>query len=535
MTATYLVTGGTGFLGQHLVRQLLEEDKVQVRILSRSADRALERLGAKFIRGSVLSPAQLTEAMQGVDGVYHLAGKVERDPRKAHTLYTLHVTGTRNVLEAAAEAQVRRVVVASTSGTVAVTPDGRTIPDDESPHATEVVQRWPYYLSKVYAEKTARSLSERKKLDVILMRPTLLLGPGDARLSSTKDVLNFIEGRIPIVPHGGLSFVDVRDAAVAFRKAMIHGKPNANYLLGAANLTFDAFFERLEKISGVNRPRVAVPDPAARFGAKLLDLTSRFLGHTPDIDPTSVEMSQHFWYLDWSNAMRDLGWTPRDPGQTLYDTVQWLKANKHVWSAAQGSDTDEPAPKTAKEHPFAPDQGWDQQDRWRHAAYSKPEADAWGHKLGEREFTPDPYEIHDGQPVHQDEGPALHEHPANKWMGSSRITYENYGGGPGLDSLVSDSVKDTVKGAATLVGSLVSGIKDAATSRASSTHAPRHAPPRHAPRYEDDEVYPYDAPVHHSDDAAPPSAARHELDDLLKHASAEEMETILRLVRRMKG
>ncbi len=481
MSKLYLVTGGTGFLGQHLVRQLLKEDGARVRIFSRSKDRALERAGAEFVKGSVLKPKDLTAAMEGVDGVFHLAGKVERDPRRAHTLFTLHVTGTRNVLEAAVEAKVGRVVVASTSGTVGVTRSGRTIPNDDAEHVTDLVKDWPYYLSKVYAEKTALSKASRADVDVILMRPTLLLGPGDDRLSSTKDVLNYLDGAIPFIPTGGLSFVDVRDTATAFRAAMERGTPGATYLLGSANLTFEAFFERLESISGVPRPRVSVPNKAARFGARLMDAAMKFAGRDPDIDPISVEMSQHFWYIDWSKAMRELDFQPRDPGQTLYDTVQWLKANRPV----SPDDDYDPAPAPDANSPFAPGRAWDADVR--HAAYSKSNSDAYGAPTG-----PDAPQT------------------AIPYQGQSRLSYDTYDtSGPGLESLVSGALK----GAAGTVGTLINKATESMGNAASSAPAP---------------------PSSFGGPSGPSSASRNELDDLLATASPEEVETILRLVRRMK-
>lgn len=453
---TYLVTGGTGFLGQHLVRGLLDAGHA-VRVLARSSDRALERAGATFVRGSVLNPRQLEEAVAGVDGVFHLAGKVERDPKRAHRLFTLHVTGTRNVLEAVAATENKpRIVYASTSGTVGVTTDGRTIPDDESELATEVVKDWPYYLSKVYAEKAVDSFAKRKGLDVVTMRPTLLLGPGDSRLSSTGDVQKFLDRKIPVVPSGGVSFVDVRDVAVAFIAAMERGHAGARYLLGGANLTFEAFFERLETISGIAGPRVSVPDRAALTGARFLDAVSRFVGREPDVDPISVEMAQHFWYIDWSAAMRDLGFAPRDPGQTLYDTVSWLRTNRPQHHEDEVDSA----------HPFAPDQAWEDNDL-RHAAFAAPQIEAGTESI--------PH------------------------VGQSKLSYDTYGDGAGLDSLVGGALKGAM-------GSLFGG-KDAERRDAQpQVSTPKPTPP----------------------------TGRGELDELLASASPEELETVLRLVRRMK-
>ena len=439
-TMTYLVTGGTGFLGQHLVRLLLRQEDARVKVLARSPDRGLERQGAEMVQGSVLDPDTLDLACDGVDGVFHLAGRVERELDRAHVLYTLHVSGTRNVIEAAGRAGVKRVVVASTSGTVGVTTDGRTIPDDRSDHATELARGWPYYLSKIYAEKTAVSSARRAGVELIQMRPTLLLGPGDHRLSSTRDVLNFLEGNIPIVPPGGLSFVDVRDAAVAFQIAMERGRPDANYLLGAINLTFEAFFERLETISGVSRPRLTVPSRAASFGARALSGLMSAIGQKASIDPISVEMSQHFWYIDWSAAIQDLNFSPRDPNQTLYDTVQWLRA--HQLSRPADVETARPGPPQARDddHPFAPTTRWgDSGDQWRHHDVERPTTDPYGEPLSATSGSV--VSIGYDRPAHDPQAPYA------AYVGQSEIvTDEDYSHGPGLESLISNTLGGAIRG-----------------------------------------------------------------------------------------
>lgn len=415
MSKRYLVTGGTGFLGQHLVRQILEAGD-EVLVLARGRDAALAKIGAEFMAGSVLSADSCAEACKGIDGVYHLAGKVDWNPRRTHTLHRLHVTGTKNVIDAAGAAGVKRVVVASTSGTVGVTKDPLEVPNDDSAFATEIVQDWPYYLSKVYAEKTALAAARSAGVEVVLMRPTLLLGPGDLRRSSTQTVVDFLDGKIPFVPSGGMSFVDVRDTATAFRTAMDRGRPGASYLLGSANLTVEAFFERLESISGVRRPLLSVPDQIALTGARLVDSAMRAIGREPDIDPVSVELAQHFWYIDWSRALKDLDFAPRDPGQTLYDTVQWLRANPTVHP-----------PSSVRGTPFAPDAEWSNDQEYRDAVFAEPTHDAYGHRVGP---------------------PVAHEPETNSTTGQSKLVYDEYNNdGPGLDSLVASSLGRVLKGA----------------------------------------------------------------------------------------
>jgi dihydroflavonol-4-reductase len=322
-----LVTGGTGFLGSHLVRLLVEEGATTLRVLSTTAPAWLEELGVETIQGSITSPEDVRRAVDGVSEVYHLAGRVSREPEDAHLMYKLHVDGTRVLCEAAAEAGVKSIVMASTSGTVAVTDAGDVLPDEEWPTPLDIVSRWPYYASKVYQERAALESFSGKGRRLVIMNPSLLLGPGDERLSSTKVVLDFLARKIPTVPKGGLSFVDARDAAAAFRAAMGRGAHGERYLLGSANWTFDKFFGRLERITKVPAPFLSLPSKLTLAGARGLHSLYKHWKLAPPVEPTEIEMADYFWYLDASKARADLGFDPRDPQETLLDTVAYVREN----------------------------------------------------------------------------------------------------------------------------------------------------------------------------------------------------------------
>ena len=322
-----LITGGTGFLGSHLVRLLVEEGAGPLRVLSTSAPGWLEELGVETVTGSITSAEDVRRAVEGVAEVYHLAGRVSRGPEDAHLMYKLHVEGTRVLCEAAREAGVRSIVAASTSGTVAVTETGDVVPDEEWPTPLDIVSRWPYYASKVYQERVALENFGGKGRRLVLMNPSLLLGPGDERLSSTKVVLDFLARKIPTVPKGGLSFVDARDAAAAFRAAMERGAHGERYLLGAANWTFDKFFGRLERITKVPAPFISLPSKLTLTGARALNSLYKHWKLAPPVEPAEIEMADHFWYLDSSKAAAELGFAPRDPAVTLLDTVNYVREN----------------------------------------------------------------------------------------------------------------------------------------------------------------------------------------------------------------
>lgn len=323
-----LVTGGTGFLGAHLVRQLVEAGAQNVRVLtSTGAPAWLAELGVETVNGSITSATDVARAVEGVGEIYHLAGRVSREPDDAHEMYSLHVDGTRLLCDAARAVGVKSIVMASTSGTIAVTEDGDATPDEDWPPPLEIVSRWPYYASKVYQERVALEHFAGRDLRLVFVNPSLLLGPGDERLSSTKLVLDFLARKIVSTPKGGLSFVDVRDAAEAFRAAMERGRHGERYLVGAVNWSFEKFFARLERLTKTPAPRFSLPSRLAITGARGLHALYRHWHLAPPVEPSEIEMAEHFWYLDSSKAARELGFAPRDPADTLYDTVVYLRKN----------------------------------------------------------------------------------------------------------------------------------------------------------------------------------------------------------------
>ncbi|MBA3241831.1 MAG: NAD-dependent epimerase/dehydratase family protein [Acidobacteria bacterium] len=322
-----LVTGGTGFLGTHLVRLLVAEGVKHVRVLSTSAPAWLDELGVETVTGSITSPEAVARAVEGVAEIYHLAGRVSRTKESSHEMYELHVEGTRVLCEAARDAGVKSIVLASSSGTIAVTEAGDVIPDEEWPTPLDIISRWPYYASKVYQERVALQSFNGKGRRLVIVNPSLLLGPGDERLSSTKVVLDFLARKIISTPKGGLSFVDARDAARAFYAAMLSGQHSERYLLGAANWTFAEFFGRLERLTKVPRPVLSLPSKLAVAGAHAFDSLFRHWNVAPPVEPDEIEMAEHFWYLDSSKAAHDLGFFPRDPSETLLDTVKYVREN----------------------------------------------------------------------------------------------------------------------------------------------------------------------------------------------------------------
>jgi nucleoside-diphosphate-sugar epimerase len=315
-----LVTGGTGFLGAHLVPRLLSAGH-QVRLISRARPISLAE-GAEHVEGDLKDREAVRRALAGVDAVYHLAGLVSFDPKDGRRMYELHVDCTRELLRDARAAGIKRFVLASTSGTIAVSKEERTATEADD-YPITVVGRWPYYLSKIYEEKLALEYCRQHGIPLVVCNPSLLMGPGDERLSSTWTVVKFLNRDIPGMPNGGISFADARDVADALVNALVMGEVGGRHLMGV-NMTMKEFFQRLSRLSGVAAPALRLPKQGNLWGARLLEKIAEARGVEPGLDYHSVDIGEHWFWLDASKAERELKFQARDPQQTLHDTVQYV-------------------------------------------------------------------------------------------------------------------------------------------------------------------------------------------------------------------
>jgi dihydroflavonol-4-reductase len=282
--------------------------------------------GVEPIEGSVTDRDDVADAVRNVSAIFHLAGKVSRDNNDAAAMNKVHVEGTRVLCEAAKEAGVQTMILASSSGTIAVSEDDEIL-DETYPQPVDIISQWAYYASKYYQERTALENFDGDGRKLVILNPTLLLGPEDERLSSTQIVLDFLARKIPYCPGGGLSIVDVRDTATAFITALDKGEHQEKYLLGSANMTFAEFFGRLERLSGVSAPMIKMPKRIAVGGSSIIESVFKNWGKASPVATKEVEQAEHFWYFDSTKAKDALGFEPRDPQETLNDTIGYLREN----------------------------------------------------------------------------------------------------------------------------------------------------------------------------------------------------------------
>ena len=319
-----LITGGTGFLGTHIVRRFLEAGETKLKVMASSVPEWMTDAGIEAAEGSVTNREDVAKACTNVSAIFHLAGKVSRDNNDAAAMNKIHVEGTRLICEAAKEAGIGTIVMSSSSGTIAVSEE-EEIFDETFPQPVEVFSRWAYYASKYYQERAALAEFDGEGRRLVILNPSLLLGPEDERLSSTKIVLDFMARKIPYTPSGGLNFVDVRDTAAAFISGLEKGGHQEKYLLGSENMAFAEFFGRLERLSGVSAPMLKVPKKLAMAGSSMIESFFTNWGRTSPVASKEVEQAEYFWYFDSAKAAEELGFSTRDPQETLNDTVSYVK------------------------------------------------------------------------------------------------------------------------------------------------------------------------------------------------------------------
>ncbi len=312
-----LVTGGTGFLGTHVVRALAERGD-QLRLLLRRGSRLdhLSDLDLERAGGDVTDRRAVRRAMEGVDRVFHLAGTTSMRPEKRGAVFELNVKGTRIVLEEALAAKVKRVV--HTSSVAAIGPAKPRGTADESQSFAIGHLGIAYANSKHEAEVEALRLAAHG-LPVVIVNPSFVLGPDDPKGTSMDLVRRFLLGRIPAYVDGGLNIVDVRDIAQGHLLADEKGEVGERYILSGRNFTFDRLFADFARIAGREQPPVKLPGRPMTLAVDAMVRVGLPLPFSPD----EVRSATLWWTYRNTKARKQLGFAPRPHEETLEDAVRW--------------------------------------------------------------------------------------------------------------------------------------------------------------------------------------------------------------------
>lgn len=326
------VTGATGFLGSHVVRQLCAKgDRVRVLVRPSSVCRTLEGLDVERTYGDLRDRASLREALRGARCVFHVAADYRLWTRNPRELYESNVTGTRNLLEAAAAAGVERFVYTSSVATIAVPRDGQLPNEQTQTRLGEMIGH--YKRSKWLAEQEALAAAARG-LAVVIVNPTTPVGPGDWKPTPTgRVILDFLSGRMPAYVDTGLNLVPVEDAAAGHLLAAERGRVGERYILGGQNMTLREILGVLASITRRKAPRIRLPHWIALLAGWLDTGIAEFTGREPRVPLEGVRMARHKMFVDDSKARRELGFAPGAVTAALERAVHWYEANGYLGGA----------------------------------------------------------------------------------------------------------------------------------------------------------------------------------------------------------
>ena len=324
-----LVTGATGFIGGNLARELWRlGNEVRALVRPDSNKSTIEETGIIPIEGDILDGPSVRRAVKGCEAVFHVAGSYTFWSRSKSEIYNTNVQGTVNVLHAAREAGVSRIVYTSTVGTIGIPKNGLGTEDIA---IDPKLLHGNYKRSKFKAELEAMAFASAG-LPLVIVNPTAPVGPWDIKPTPTgKIVLDFLNGKIPAYLNTGMNLVDVADVVDGHILALEKGQSGERYILGNQNVSLKGVFEILSNVTGLPAPKIRAPywlviglGYADRF------VEGTLLRREPAIPVEGVLASKIPAYVDCNKAVIQLGQPQRPIENALKQAVDWFFEHGYI-------------------------------------------------------------------------------------------------------------------------------------------------------------------------------------------------------------
>ncbi len=318
----WLVTGATGHIGNVLVRKLLERgEKVRAMILPGESRESISGLNVETVEGDVLDLDAVFESLRGIKGIFHLAGLISIMPGPNPFVRKVNVEGTKNILHAALEKRIKKLVYTSSIHAIQRVEEGvidENIPYDmNNPYGA-------YDRSK--AEATLEVLqAAHSGLEAVVACPTGVIGPYDFRGSMMGAVIHDAAAAKPtLYVDGAYDFVDVRDVAEGLITAAEKGKRGESYILSGQKISVRYMLETVREVTGKNFFQMKIPFDLAKFAAMFTPMYYQMANATPRFTPYSLEVLQSNSDISHAKASRELGYHPRSLYESIRDTVKWF-------------------------------------------------------------------------------------------------------------------------------------------------------------------------------------------------------------------
>jgi dihydroflavonol-4-reductase len=325
---TVLVTGATGFVGSAVVRKLRDRgEDVRALVRENSDRRNVDGLGLELVTGDLGDPASLAAAVKGCNTLYHVAADYRIWVRDPDEMRKTNVDGTRNLLLAAAETGVSRIVYTSSVAALGKYTGGALV-DEETPVVFENLVG-PYKKSKYLAEEEVRRLIRDEGIPVVIVNPAAPVGPRDIRPTPTgRMILEAASGHMRAYVDTGMNIVHVDDVAEGHLLAFDKGEIGERYILGGENMALKEILTQIAVIAGLKPPLFRVPTAVVMPVAFIAETWARLTnGKEPLVTLDGVRMAQSKMYYSSDKAKTALGYRPRPAVEALTDAIAWFRAN----------------------------------------------------------------------------------------------------------------------------------------------------------------------------------------------------------------
>jgi nucleoside-diphosphate-sugar epimerase len=320
------VTGGTGLLGRNIVEELIARGHFVTTLVRRADAGRLLRPEAVLVKGDLRDVGTFENHLADHHVLVHAGacyGEFYRGGSGALPEKT-NVRGTASLLEAAERRGIRNIVYVSSAAVLDAGGGARV--NEDSPYADHADD--PYFRSKVEAEKAVLAFARATPaLRLVLILPTVMLGPGDAGPTPTGAfVLRLLRGEMKLLVPGWQRIVDARDVAAAVAEAMTKGRSGERYLMGGRRYSMAEIYGAVAQASGRSMPTRAITPGKLLFASRLMALTAEITGRPPIIKPHLVRRLQASFSYDSTKAGDALGARFRPLSETMTDTVRWFQA-----------------------------------------------------------------------------------------------------------------------------------------------------------------------------------------------------------------
>ena len=326
-----MLTGATGFVGAAVLRALLAKG-ARVRALVRPASdsRNLHGLDVERVAGDLGDPASLVRAVAGCRALYHVAADYRLWVPEPASIYRANVDGTANLMKAALEVGVERIVYTSSVATLGLHDDGS--PADETTPSSLATMIGHYKRSKFLAEEAVKALVRERNLPAVIVNPSTPIGPRDVKPTPTgRMILDAAAGKMPAYVDTGLNVVHVDDVAAGHLLAFERGTVGERYILGGTDMSLRDILTEVARLTGRKPPSVRLPHNAVLPIAYLSEAWTRLRGRgEPLATVDGVRMSKKRMYFSSAKAERVLGYRHRPASEAIRDAVRWFRESGYL-------------------------------------------------------------------------------------------------------------------------------------------------------------------------------------------------------------